>query len=78
MTLPSGFSWRDDANVDVTMAGADIIAIGAAVLAHVEACYRVGWVAKDAVNQVRPSGATDADLDAALAVVRAVVAVWSV
>lgn len=48
--LPEGFTWRTQANVDVPMDGPGIIALGAALLAHVNECYATSWALKAEVD----------------------------
>lgn len=41
--LPEGFTWRDAGNNDVPMGPQDVIALGAAAIQHVQACYATSW-----------------------------------
>lgn len=44
--LPESFAWRTKANENVPMDGPGIIALGAALLQHVNAQYAVSWQLK--------------------------------
>lgn len=58
--LPSGFTWRTADNQNVPMDGSGIIALGAALLAHIPAQYQRSWQLKAQVD----AADTQADLDA--------------
>lgn len=63
--LPNGFTWRSADNLDVSMDSADLIHLGGAMLAHVNACYARSWELKAAVDAINQSSPTsDAELDA--------------
>lgn len=41
--LPAGFAWRTAHNVDLPMTASDLVSLGAAMFAHVNACYVKSW-----------------------------------
>ena len=51
--LPEGFTWRDADNNDVPMEAQDIIALGAAAIQHVQACYDTSWDLKAQLDRKR-------------------------
>lgn len=51
--LPEGFTWRDADNNDVPMTAQDVIALGAAAIQHVQACYAISWDLKAAIERKR-------------------------
>lgn len=46
IALPEGFTWRTSDNQNVPMDGAGVIALGAALLQHVNQQYAVSWQLK--------------------------------
>lgn len=48
--IPEGFTWRTADNVNVPMDVEQLVALGAAMLAHGSACYAYSWALKDAIN----------------------------
>lgn len=48
--LPDGFTWRTQANDNVPMDGPGVIALGASLLAHVNAQYAKSWALKAQVE----------------------------
>lgn len=50
ISLPANFTWRTANNLDVPMDAATLLALGAAMLEHVERCYRRSWVLKQAIE----------------------------
>ena len=60
ISLPDGFTWRTQANENVPMDDQGIIALGAALLEHVNACYARSWQLKAIVD----SADSISDLDA--------------
>lgn len=47
--LPDGFAWRTADNVDVPFDAPTLVALGAALLAHANACYANSWALKAAL-----------------------------
>ncbi|MFC3338837.1 DUF4376 domain-containing protein [Paracandidimonas soli] len=54
--LPEGFIWRTADNQDVPMDVAGIIALGAALLAHINAQYAKSWQLKAMADQAESMG----------------------
>lgn len=48
--LPEGFTWRTSYNDNVPMDGADVIALGAALLRHVNEQYAISWQLKGQIE----------------------------
>ena len=57
--LPEGFTWRTQGNQDVPMDGADVIALGAALLQHISTQYAIGWQLKEQVDLAPDQAALD-------------------
>jgi hypothetical protein len=58
--LPAGFTWRTADNQDVALTSAELLALGAAMLAHVNTCYQRSWALKAEIN----AAASAAEIDA--------------
>lgn len=50
LSLPTGFSWRTAANVDVVLDEAGLLSLAGAMLAHVNTCWQVSWAKKAEVD----------------------------
>lgn len=48
--LPEGFTWRTQANDNVPIDGPGVVALGAALLSHVNGCYALSWQLKTEVE----------------------------
>lgn len=60
--LPANFTWRTKGNQDVPITGADIIALAAVMLNHVNEQYARSWQRKAEVD----AAATEADVNAVI------------
>lgn len=54
--LPEGFTWRTKNNENIPMDGEGVVALGAALLAHVNSCYARSWQLKALIEaaETRP------------------------
>lgn len=58
--LPDGFAWRTADNDDVPMDGPGVIALGAALLGHVNEQYARSWQLKALVDDAETTAALEA------------------
>ena len=58
--LPDGFTWRTQANDNVPIDGPGVVALGAALLEHVNACYAKSWQLKAVVDAAQSTPELDA------------------
>lgn len=57
--LPPGFTWRTLDNRDVAMDAGELRQLGAAMLEHVNGCYRRSWALKAAIDATPDPAAVD-------------------
>lgn len=48
--IPEGFTWRTQGNENVPMDGPGVVALGAALLLHVNTCYAKSWQLKALID----------------------------
>lgn len=63
LPLPAGFSWRTADNIDVQLDQAGLLSLAGSMMAHVNACWRVSWAKKAAIDAL-PDPAAIAGYDA--------------
>lgn len=56
IALPADFTWRTQDNINVPMDGPGLIALGAALLAHVSEQYAKSWALKGQIEGASVSG----------------------
>jgi hypothetical protein len=59
---PFQVTWRLKDNTEVVLGASDVLAVGNAVLAHIQACYARSWVLKQEIDEAE----TEQEIDAVL------------